>query len=310
MTKKLQPVKRVGFIGIGAIGEPMAVRILQAGFELHVWNRTPAKAASLIAAGALSADSPSELAARTDVLCLCVTDDQAAETVVFGPGGAARAAHQGLVVVDLSTIHPLATQRLSNQASQLGFGWVDSPVSGGIAGARNGTLTAFTGGREEDVERVRPVIRSFTARMTHMGPAGSGQIAKICNQMVSFSTATALAEALHLAKRLNLEVSRLPKAMEGGLADSAVLRQLAPGMLEGRFSGNTLTILKDLEIAIDLGRHSVTPTPLAASVNAIVRMLVARGNTNIGLGGVLRFFTEQPLASSDVNTIDSHKNAV
>jgi len=286
-------VRRVGYAGLGEIGAPMAERIRQAGFELHVWNRSPAKAAPLVAAGARLAATPAELAARVQVLCLCLTDDKAVEQVVFGAEGiAASPAVRGLVLADHSTIHPLATRRLASRLADRGGRWVDAPVSGGVVGARQGTLAVFAGGEAAAVERMRPVAMSFASRVTHLGPEGSGQVAKICNQMVSFSTCAVLAEALHLATRMGLDVAQLPQAMQGGLADSAVLRHYAPELLSGQLQGSSLNALKDLEIALDLSRDAVSATPMTALLTSLHRMVVAQGHTALGMGGPLRLYAD------------------
>ena len=245
----------MGYAGLGVIGAPMAERILAAGYELHVWNRSPAKAAALVAAGAMLAPSAAALAQRVELLCVCVTDDKAIDELVFGDQGIVAGADRGLIVADHSTIHPLATRRIAERArNEAGICWVDAPVSGGPMGARNGTLAVFAGGDAADVERARPVLMSFAGKLTHLGPVGSGQIAKACNQMISFGTCAVMAESLHLAARLGLDVARLPEAIEGGLADSAVLRHYAPQMLGGELVGNSFNALKDLEIALELGR--------------------------------------------------------
>ena len=168
-------------------------------------------------------------------------------------------------------------------------------MSGGPVGARNGTLAVFAGGDAADVERARPVLMSYAGKLTHLGPVGSGQIAKACNQMISFGTCAVLAEALHLAARLGLDVARLPGAIEGGLADSAVLRHYAPQMLDGALVGNSLNALKDLEIALELGREATAAMPLTAVLKSLHRLLVAQGQHALGMGGPLRLYTDEPL---------------
>ncbi|HEY4069581.1 MAG TPA: NAD(P)-dependent oxidoreductase [Burkholderiaceae bacterium] len=291
----MSAIRRVGYAGLGAIGAPMARRILDAGFELQVWNRDPAKAAPLVDAGATLAPTPAALAREVDVLCLCVTDGAAVEQVVFGAHGIASAAHAGLVVADHSTIHPADSRRIAARFAEAGGAWVDAPVSGGIVGARAGTLSVFVGGAAADVERVRPVVMSFAAKLTHLGPAGSGQVAKACNQMISFGTAAVLAEALNLAARSGLDVARLPHAIEGGFADSTVLRLCAPAMLSGELTGSTLTALKDMEIALDLGRKAVAPMPMIGLLTSLLRVLVSQGQTVGGLSSPIRLYADGPL---------------
>jgi len=285
----------VGFAGLGVIGLPMARRVLGAGFELHVWNRNPDKAAGLFADGAKLATTPAELAQRVDVLCVCVTDDRALEEVIFGEHGVASAAKRGLVLADHSTIHPVATRKIAERFAMTGGAWVDAPVTGGPSGAEQGHLTVFAGGEARDVERVRTVLMSFASRVTHLGPVGSGQAAKACNQMVSFGTAAVLAEALNLATRLGLNVGHLPEAMEGGLADSAVLRRYAPMMLSGELTGSALTALKDLEIISDLGRETGAPMPMTGLLTSLHRLLASQGHHMGGMAGVIRLYADGPL---------------
>lgn len=288
---------RVGYAGLGSIGTPMARRVLDAGFELHVWNRNPAKAEALVEAGATLAPTPAALAGAVDVLCLCVTDGSAVEQIVFGDNGIASAARAGLVVADHSTIHPADSRRIAARFNAAcGGAWVDAPVSGGVVGARAGTLSVFAGGEAADVERVRPVVMSFAAKLTHLGPAGSGQVAKACNQMISFGTAAVLAEALNLAARSGLDVARFPQAIEGGFADSTVLRRCAPVMLSGQLTGSTLIALKDMEIALDLGHESVTPMPMIGLLTSLLRLLVSQGHTTGGISAPIRLYADGPLA--------------
>lgn len=286
---------RVGYAGLGAIGAPMARRVLDAGLELHVWNRDPAKAAALVEAGATRAASPAALARAVDVLCLCLTDGAAVEQVVFGDDGIAGGIAGRLVVADHSTIHPADSRRIAERFAGAGGTWVDAPVSGGVVGARAGTLSVFAGGAAEDVERIRPVVMSYASKVTHLGPSGSGQVAKACNQMISFGTAAVLAESLNLAARSGLDVAKFPHAIEGGFADSTVLRLCAPAMLSGQLTGSTLIALKDMEIALDLGRGAVAPMPMIGLLTSLLRMLVSQGHTVGGLSTPIRLYADGPL---------------
>ena len=293
-----RPTLRVGFAGLGVIVLPMARRVLEAGFDLHVWNRNAAKAAGLVASGATLAATPAELASLVDVLCVCLTDDRALEEVIFGEQGVASAGKRGLVLADHSTIHPVATRSMAERFAATGGAWVDAPVTGGPSGAAQGHLAVFAGGAAGDVKRLRPVLMCFARQMTHLGPVGSGQAAKACNQMVSFGTAAVLAEALNLAARLGLDVAQLPQAMEGGLADSAVLRRYAPMMVSGELTGSALTALKDLEIVSDLGRETGAPMPMTGLLTSLHRLLASQGHHMGGMAGVIRLYAESPLAVS------------
>lgn len=293
----MTPIRRVGYAGLGAIGALMARRILDAGFELHVWNRSPAKADALVAAGAKLAATPAALAREVELLCLCLTDDRAVEEVVFGDNGAASSGTAGLIVADHSTIHPVASRSLAERFAGAGGHWVDAPVSGGLPGAREGTLSIFAGGEASTIERIRPVLMSFAGKVTRLGASGSGQIGKACNQMLSFGTAAVLAEALNLAARLGLDVAQLPLAMEGGFADSFVLRHCAPAMVHGPLVGSTLTALKDMEIASSLGRSCDTPLPMVDLMTSLYRRAVDQGHLTGGLAALVRLHADGPLVA-------------
>lgn len=289
---------RVGWIGLGAIGEPMARRVLRAGWPLQVWNRDAAKSQRLADEGAPVAPSPAALARAADVVCLCVSDASAVEQVVFGPQGVAAGMSPGTAVIDHSTIHPAATRALADRLAAAGGQWIDAPVSGGPAGAREGRLSAFAGGDAAALARVKPLLQAYAARVTHLGPAGAGQTGKACNQLLSFGTAGVLAEALHLAHRSGIDAALLVEAMQGGFADSAVLRHYAPAMLRGRYAGSTLNAVKDMDIALDLGRDSGTALPLAGTLAAQYRLLVQQGHTQLGMAGVMRLHVDGALADA------------
>ena len=289
---------RVGWIGLGALGESMARRLLQAGFRLQVWNRDAAKSHRLADHGAQVVSSPAEVAQGVDAVCLCVTDARAVEQVVFGPAGVVDGMAAGTVVVDHSTIHPVATRTLAEDLAARGGVWLDAPVSGGPAGAKDGRLRVFAGGDPLALERVRPLLQAYASRITLLGPVGAGQTGKACNQMVSFGTAGVLAEALHLAHRSGIDSARLVDAMQGGFADSAVLRHYAPAMLQGTYSGSTLNAVKDMDIALDLARDSGTALPLAGVLASLYRLLVQQGHTQLGMAGVMRLYVDRALAEA------------
>jgi 3-hydroxyisobutyrate dehydrogenase len=292
--------ERLGFIGLGNIGMPMAQRLLAAGHELTVFNRTAAKAAPLVEAGARRADDIAGLVRAAGVVFLCLSDTAAVEEVVFGTGGISSAATSSLLVVDLSTIHPLRTRELAARLrDETGAGWVDAPVSGGPAGARAGTLAVMAGGRPEDVERARPLLMAFAGRVTHMGPAGSGMAMKACNQMLSFGSGAVIAETLHLAARFGIDPALVPEAVAGGFADSSVLRHYAPQMIEGRYAGNGRTGMKDLDIALDMARLTGSAVPMTSLVASMFRLVLAQGFEQGGLATPMRLYAQGPLKKVD-----------
>ncbi len=285
------PTDRVGFIGLGAIGEPMARQVLQHGHALVVHNRSADKMQALVSEGAVGAGSVRELAAQVDIVLTCVTDGAAMESVVFGPEGVLAARRAGQVVVDLSTIHPLATREMAARLeAAASIRWVDAPVSGGPAGARAGTLAVMAGGRAEDVERVRPVLAAFASQVTHMGPVGCGQATKACNQMINVANAAAISEAMNLASRFGIDPALLPTALAGGFADSGLLRNFGPKIAAGTFAGDTSITLKDLDIVLDLGRRTDSAMPVVGLIASFYRLLYARGHRRDGIAGIARMY--------------------
>ncbi len=209
-----------GWIGLGDIGKPMALQLIGAGHRVRVWGRTPERLQPALDAGATAAASPAELAAACDAVFLCVTDGDAVEEVVFGPQGVADGARRGSVVIDHSTIHPETARLASRRLASSGVAWVDAPVSGGAVGAKAGTLSVFLGGDDADVARVTPWLSAYARNVTHMGPAGSGQATKSCNQAVVAASIALWAEVIAYARRCGLDPDRVVDALAGGWADS------------------------------------------------------------------------------------------
>lgn len=253
MTPKPSPI---GFIGLGLLGQAMALRVLQQGLPLVVWNREPERCAKVAAAGAVVAESPAEVAARCRTICLCVIDGDAVQDVVFGPDGLAQAPRVPRRIVDFSTVPPDQTRALALRARELDMRWIDAPVSGGPSAAAAGTLTIMMGGANDDIAAAEPVLAAVASRRTHVGVAGSGQEMKVINQALVGGTAVLLAEALTLARRMGLPLDRVPACLEGGLADSIGLQKLWPRMAAEDFeppSGRAAQLLKDLRV-VDAAR--------------------------------------------------------
>lgn len=291
----------IGFIGLGAIGAPMALRVLRhGGRPLVVYNRSAARMQPLVDAGAEPAATPAEVAARCDVVLTCVTDGAALEQVVFGDGtrgaaggGVAGSARPGLLLVDLSTIHPMHTRELARRAHEAAaMRWVDAPVSGGPGGAAAGTLAVMAGGDADDVARARPLLQAFASQVTHMGPVGCGHAAKACNQMINVANAAAIAEAMNLASRFGVDPRRLPAALAGGYADSGFLRHYGPLIAEGRYAGDTRITLKDLDIVLDLAARTGSALPVTALIASLYRLLAARGHLHDGVAGLARLYAD------------------
>ncbi len=290
--------ERIGFIGLGDIGEPMATRVADAGYAMRVYNRTASKAAPFAARGIDVAASPADVARGSDIIFLCITNADAIEQLVFGPEGIAAGARPGQLLVDLSTIHPYATRALAGRLKdQTGVRWVDAPVSGGPSGARAGTLAVMAGGEAADVERAKPVLRSFAGKVTHMGTLGCGVAMKACNQMLSFCTASVLAETLNLANNFGIDPNLVQEAVAGGFADSNVVKFLAKPLIDGTYSGDGVMGLKDLGITLELGRQTGSAMPMTSLMASMWQLVVAQGFTGGGLGTTMRLYSQGPLVA-------------
>jgi len=275
----MSDMPRLGFIGLGLMGLPMALRLREAGYALCVWNRSAAKADAARRAGAGVADSPAEVARAAEIVFLCLTDSVAVEQVVFGCDGLASAPGEGRIVVDFSSIAPAATRDIAARLEAAnGMRWIDAPVSGGTKGAAEGTLAVMAGGTPADFERVRPCVLALAQRFTLMGPLGAGQTTKLCNQVIVGSAMCVLAEATRLAVNAGIDPLLLPQALAGGFADSKPLQLFVPRMAQAIHEpplGHAHTMLKDLDTVVELARETGTPVPMAALAAQTFRLLAA-----------------------------------
>ncbi|HEX5841601.1 MAG TPA: NAD(P)-dependent oxidoreductase, partial [Pseudomonas sp.] len=219
----------LAFAGIGLMGLPMTRRLLAAGYPLTLWNRSQDKCAPLLAQGARCVGSPAELCAEANIVMLCLANTEVVREVVFGPGGIVEGARPGQLLVDFSSLEPAATREMAAELlARTGMHWMDAPVSGGTPGAANGTLAIMAGGREEDIERARPILAHLGQRLTRMGEVGAGQVTKVCNQMIVACNALVIAEVVALAEQAGVDASLIAPALAGGFADSKPLQILAP----------------------------------------------------------------------------------
>jgi 3-hydroxyisobutyrate dehydrogenase len=270
----------LGFIGIGLMGRPMTLRLLAAGHEVTVWNRSPDKLVPVLEKGARRAASPAEVARNAEIVMTCVTDQHAVEQVLFAADGVAAAAASGKLVVDFSSIAPASARDFAARLEANGMGLIDAPVSGGVAGAENGTLAIMAGGRAEHIERVRPVVMHLAQRFTRMGDSGAGQATKLCNQVIVGSLIAVIAEAVRLAEAAGVDASKLPEALKGGFADSAPLQIFGPRMAARRFEpslGSAAIMLKDLDNAAAVAKEKTVPLPMASTAAQLYRLLAAQG---------------------------------
>lgn len=271
---------RVGFCGMGTMGAAMAANLARAGFPLVVWNRTSGKDELPVSLGAMTAATPGELAAASDVVVICVSDTPDVEAVLFGADGAASGLAAGSLVIDCSTISPGATRGFAERLATQGVAMVDAPVSGGSEGAQKGTLTIMVGGDEADVERARPVLAAMGTSVTHMGPIGAGQSTKAVNQVILAGNYLGVAEGMVLAIKSGLDPEKVVAALSGGAARSWVLENRSGRMIADDYPlGFRIALhLKDLTIALELARAVGAALPVAALASQIEAGLVAKGH--------------------------------
>lgn len=267
---------KVGFIGLGVMGRPMAGHLAGAGHALHVWARRRDSAGEL---PAVWCDTPAELARACEVVFTIVTASADVEHVALGPQGLIEGLSADQIVVDCSTIAPEVARKVAAEFAGRGAHFLDAPVSGGGQGAREGTLAVMAGGEAAILERVRPLIRCFGQRIVHVGPVGAGQVAKACNQMIMVAAIQAVAEALRLAGRAGVDPARVREALAGGSAASRMLDLMGDRMLRRDFAAGIEARLhhKDFGLLLDAARQAGVPLPLASVVGQQLNALMAQG---------------------------------
>lgn len=271
---------KLGYIGIGLMGKPMVLRLLAAGHEVTVWNRSRDKLAPVVEKGAKAAASPAEVARASEILMMCVTDQRAAEQVLFGKDGVLEGGAKDKLVVDFSSIAPASARDFANRLKAKGIGMIDAPVSGGVPGAEKGTLAIMAGGSAEHIERARPVVMHLAQRFTRMGDSGAGQVTKLCNQIIVGSLFPVIAEAIRLAEAAGVDAKSLPEALKGGFADSLPLQIFGARMAARNFEpplGTNDIMLKDLENAAAVAKECGVSLVMAQAAADLYRLLKAQG---------------------------------
>lgn len=276
--------EELGFIGLGIMGRGMALNLLKAGHALTVWNRTPARLAPLLAAGARAGLSPADVAAHSDIICLCVSDTPDVQAVTAGPQGVFAGVRPGALIIDHSTISPQATQALGAEAAARGAAWLDAPVSGGSEGAAKGTLSIMLGGAAEQVARAMPYLQAMGKTITHVGPLGAGQMAKLVNQILIVNTMQGIGEALLLAQAGGLDLGKTLEAVSGGAAGSWMLSNRAPQVIARDWRpGFTIDLqTKDLRLALAAADALGIPLPHTGLILSYYRALQTTGQGSEG----------------------------
>jgi 3-hydroxyisobutyrate dehydrogenase-like beta-hydroxyacid dehydrogenase len=287
-------MERTGFVGLGTMGASMAANLLSAGAQLTVWNRAPGRASALVGRGAQEAASPADVASRSDVTVICVSDTPDVEAVLFGPNGIATGARDGGLVIDCSTISPNATRDFGRRLAESGIGMVDAPVSGGSEGARLGTLTMFVGGAEPDVARAMPVLEAMGKTITHLGGPGSGQAAKAVNQVIISGTYLGVAEGIVLGIKAGLDPRQLVEALSAGAAQSWILTNRSGRMIDDDYPlGFRLALhRKDLAIALEMAAQAGLMLPLSMLAAALEDRLMSEGHGDEDMSVLARAIRE------------------
>jgi 2-hydroxy-3-oxopropionate reductase len=286
---------KVGFVGLGIMGRPMARNLMEAGRELVLYNRTRQKAEELAKEGGGEvAGSPSEVAQSSGVIFTMLPGPPEVEEVVAGEDGLLEGAGESSLIVDMSTSSPVLARELARIARGRGVGMLDAPVSGGDVGAEEGTLSIMAGGSEEDFERARPLFEVMGETVTHVGPPGTGQVVKACNQIVVALTIEAVGEALVLGSRAGVNPEKIMEVLAGGLAANRVMEVKGKKFLERDFEpgGKVEFHRKDLRIALEAGREFGVPLPVTALVCQMFEALMARGRGDWDHSALLTFIEE------------------
>lgn len=272
---------RIGFIGLGRMGKPMATNLMKRGFSLVVHNRSRAAVEELEGLGARAAASPAAVARDASTIITMLPDGPDVERVLAGGDGVFGAMALGTLLIDMSTIAPATARDLARRAAERGSAMLDAPVSGGEIGAVNATLSIMVGGEQVDVERARPLFDAMgnPERVRHIGPSGAGQICKACNQLVIGGTLAAVGEAIALARKSGLDPADVRQALLGGFAASRVLEVHGERVIAGNFTPGFTSALyaKDLRIVVETLAAAEVPAPVAAVVHQLVTAIMASG---------------------------------
>jgi len=270
---------KVGYIGLGLMGKPIAKNFLNAGFPLIVHNRSRAAVDELVNLGAKSADSPSEVAANVDVVFTNLPDTPDVELVALGENGIINGSHEGLICVDNSTIKPAAARMIADTLGKKGIEFLDAPVSGGEIGAQNGTLTIMVGGSETALEKVHPVLNAMGKLITHVGTSGAGQIAKVANQIMVAAQMVAMSELLILAKKSGTNPEKVVDAIRAGAAQCWALDHKPQRLFKGERNPGFKAIMqyKDMNIVMETAREYGIPLPLTAVTTQLYAAMCAMG---------------------------------
>jgi len=284
---------KIGYVGVGLMGLPMAKRLLSLGYPVRVFDIAPDRIAAARDSGAAAASSPADAARGADLVLLNLPTPEAVEAAVFGANGVALVLRPPQLLVDFSTNKVAQCKAYARRLRQgTGVGWIDAPVSGGPPASGSGTLTVMAGGEASDIERARPLFTDVAGRFTHMGPSGAGMVAKMLNQLIVGAGHAVMAEAVVPAEAAGIDPARLPECLAGGLADSALLQKLYPRMVKRDFApqGYVRQLLKDLEMVNEFAGALKAPTPMMGEALSLYRMLAHLGHSELDTAAVLKLY--------------------
>jgi len=282
----------VGFIGLGLMGKPMARNLLEAGFPLTVWNRTKSRGEDLVREGARWGESPRGVAAASDVVITIVSDPPALESVLWGADGVIGGLRRGSVLVDSSTVSPELARRVAATCAERGIEFLDAPVTGGTWGAESGDLVFMTGGRQETLTRVEPVLQAMGKRFFLLGPNGAGQTVKLAMNLILALEVEALAEALALVTGAGVAAEKLIEVLQSSMARAGVLDVKAPVILKGDFKPSfPLRLMhKDMRLALELAKQLNIPLPAGAAAYETYSAVKAAAKEDVDFAAIARFW--------------------
>ena len=292
MNVAIGPHTKIGLIGLGLMGRPMGMNLLKAGFPLTVWNRTPARAQELVAAGAHLAASPSELAARSELVISIVSDPPALEEVFWGADGAMQSFQRGSIYMDSSTVSPDLVRKIAAACAEREVRFLDAPVTGGDWGAKKGELLFMVGGDAQTLKDVEPVLRVLGKKWFHLGPNGAGQTIKLAMNLILALQVDALAEALALVTGAGLEGEKLVEVLQSSMARSGVLDVKAPNLLKGEYTPSfPLRLMhKDLRLALELAKEKHVELPAAAAAYKTYSAVKDAAKEDLDYSAVMKFW--------------------
>ncbi len=287
--------EKIGFIGLGIMGSPMAKNLINSGFEVYAYDIIEKNLDNIVSSGAKKALSPKEVSENSDIVIVMVQNSPQSEKVVLGEEGALEGASKGNLIIDMSSISPLMSQKISKECSKFGVNFLDAPVSGGEPGAIEGTLAIMTGGSSSDFERAKPIFDILGASSVLCGDVGAGNFTKLANQMIVGANIHILAEALTLTTKAGLDPETVFNAIKGGLAGSNVMNTKAPMMYDRNFKpGFRIELhLKDITNAMETANELQIPLQVTSNLHQVLKSLVLDGNGTDDHSGILKFVEKQ-----------------